>query len=302
MSLSTPSSQDENAPVVYYLNRTSVEKLESHTSTNAAELPEHLVLPPGVYTFAGKSYALQKEGLYRLAVPTKVNVQRIVHHHDTDALLSALSWIVTHGNADNKKSNDELSVKALDSKLSLTCGKVSQWAAYILGAVNITSRLVAGVTSDDWNTYDNGHVLLEVWRAEWKKWVVYDVDNNSYFTRPESEVPLSLLEFCVHVPNAEYTIHHISADTRMDIAGFTSPDGYDYNFIFEAAVVNIKEWYQRVMQVPLIYDETEEKYLFAQEKAKDWLEQAVPTYKYIEMEQFMEKFYQNGQEKQTIDR
>ena len=40
----------------------------------------------------------------------------------------------------------------------------------------VKSRLVSSLTLDSWNSYDNGHIMIEVFRPELKKWVVYDID------------------------------------------------------------------------------------------------------------------------------
>ena len=46
---------------------------------------------------------------------------------------------------------------------------------------NIRARFVLTLTLDPWNSYDNGHSMIEVYREDLKKWVLYDVDENAYF-------------------------------------------------------------------------------------------------------------------------
>ncbi len=89
----------------------------------------------------------------------------------------------------------------------------------LLSNLNIKPRLVASLTMNDWNTYDNEHTLIEIWRDKYNKWVVYDIDNNSYFT--SSGRVLNLLEFSQAVITNNYKIIHLSLDTNLDISNFT---------------------------------------------------------------------------------
>jgi len=289
--LSKPYSAEDNKPIVFHLVSIVVNRVHQSPIENGKSIPAKLVIQPGVYNFLGDTYFLENEGLYRFLLPGKVNAQRIVYQDDLDALLSAISWIASHGNSDDRKSNKELSDKALHSKLFITCGDISQWAQYILNDRNVKSRLVAGLTIDDWNNYDNGHSLIEVWRGRWSKWVLYDLDNNSYFMPSEGNVPLSLLEFSQAIINNDYKIIHLSSDTRLDVSNFTSSDGYSYSLFSEGINTNIRHWYRRVMQVPLIFDKSVNKYLFMDKRNKERIESYSARYKYIKDDEFVSMFY-----------
>ena len=291
-SLTKPYSMEDNKPIVFHLVGNVVNRVSPSPGGDKKNIPNQLVIQPGVYNFLGDSYSLNKEGLYRFLLPGKVNAQRVVYQDDVDTLLSAISWIATHGNSDDKKSNMELSDKALHSKLFITCGYISSWAHYLLNDLNVKSRLVAGMTVDGWNNYDNGHSLIEVWRDRWNKWVLYDLDNNSYFMPSEGDVPpLSLFEFSQAIINDDYKILYLSSDTRLDVSNFTSFDGYSYSLFSEGVYANIRRWYRRVMQVPLIFDVSSNKYLFMDESNKDRIETYSASYKYINGTEFMSRFY-----------
>ena len=293
-SLSKPYSEKDNKPIVYHLKNSLVQKIDQYSRGDSQEIPNHLIIQPGIYNFLGKNYFLKNEGLYRFLLPAKINAQRIVYQNDIDALLSAMSWIATHGNSDDKKSKLELSDKALYSKLFITCGSISSWANHLLTTLSVKSRLVAGMTVDEWNTYNNGHRLIEVWRDKWNKWVLYDLDNNSYFVDNVAGVPLSLIEFSQAVSNKNYEIIDLSSATRLDVSGFSSSDGYKFSFWSEAVNANISDWYARVMQVPLIYDELEKKYFFSNEKHKTRIESYESSYKFIEKTVFINRFYNSN--------
>ena len=285
----TPYTRENNKPIVIYLKNNKINKINKTFKLKTNEIPNELIMPAGAYNFLGSHYLLQDEGLYRFFLPGKINVQRIIYKNDLDSLLSSISWIVTHGNSDNRKSNLELSDKALHSKLFLTCGNISAWAHSILSKLNIKSRVVASLTMDNWNDYDNGHTLIEVWRGKYNKWVVYDLDNNSYFTSNKGTIPLNLLEFSQSVITNNYKVIYLSVDTKLDVSDFRTKDDYNYNFFAENINVNIRDWYRRMLQVPMIY--SGDKYYFMDKENNKKVESYSTEYKYMDKNSFLNKFY-----------
>jgi hypothetical protein len=279
-------------PLVFYLNGTRALRLDkSRGNRPSIPIPGQLVITPGTYAFAGGSYDLQREGLYRFVFPDKTNLQRIVYETDIDSFLSAISWTHSHGNSDDQKSMQELTEKALHSKLLITCSTVSLWAESLLTSRGIKARRVGAVTLDEWNSYDDGHDLVEIWRNKWHKWVLYDLDNSNYFVNRQNKVPMSLVEFIKAVADKDYKIIHISSPIPVDASNFKAPDGYDYAFYMEAILSNIRKWYERVMQVPLIYDDTEKRYFFYDAAFMKRVGLHDPNDKFIPREEFMKKFY-----------
>lgn len=286
------SAQDNNGKaIVYFLKDNNVETLAEDLTNIPADIPDRLIVPKGHYRFSdqGSGYSLNREGLYRFVVPNRENIQKIVFESDIDALLSSISWIVTHGITDDKKTIEELTAKAKTSKLFISCGNISQWAQALLASQGIQSRIVGGITLDEWNDYDNGHRMLEIHREDLGKWVLYDLDNNAYFIDPASKKPLNLIEFSSRIANRDYQIIALSADTRVDISAFQAGNGYDYGFFAEAVNAEIETWYARIMQVPLINDES--FYYFFDLEHKDRLERYASYYKYIDKAEFMKKYY-----------
>lgn len=285
------SAADNNKAIVYFLKGNNVETLAEDLAKIPADIPDRLIVPKGHYRFSGHGpgYSLTREGLYRFVAPNRENIQKIVFENDIDALLSSISWIVTHGVSDDKKTIDELTDKAKTSKLFISCGNVSQWAQALLASEGIQSRIVGGITLDEWNDYDNGHRMLEMRREDLGKWVLYDLDNNAYFIGPASKELLNLIEFSSRIANRDYEIVALSADTRVDISAFQSGNGYDYGFFAEAVNAEIETWYARVMQVPLINDGN--YYYFFDLEHKDKLERYATYFKYIDKAEFMKKYY-----------
>ncbi len=289
--LSQPASPDDNSPLVYHLLMDQVSEVSSGKELQMEEIPDQLIIPPGNYNFLGKAYALEQEGLYRFLLPGKFNAQRIVFREDLDALLSAIAWIVTHGNSDDGLPGPELTEKALHSKLFLTCGDISKWAHHLLSGLGLPARPVAGITLEDWNDYDNSHLLIEVWRNRWSKWVLYDLDNNAWFVPEGDSIPYSLIEFSRAVAQNNFRVIRLASDTRLDVSNFVSDDGYSYGFFAEQVNTNLRDWYRRVMQLPLVFDEDRRKYVFMDREHQEKVEGYSSFYQYIEGGEFMQKFY-----------
>jgi hypothetical protein len=255
-------------------------------------LPPSLVIAPGQYAFHGKTYDLRKQGLYRFICPFKENQQRIVyraHSGNVEALLSGLAWCVSHGNSDNSKSQEELTRKATTGKLFITCSNISQWALPILQSYKIRARTADTLTLDEWNSYDNGHNMIEVYREDLKKWVLYDLDANVCFLH--NKTPLSLVEVIEYAASGDYEFKLLALDTRLDVSNFKSPrNGYDWGFSAELTRTDegSRGWYKRVLQVPVIGN------CFFLTSPNDANRARVESYagaKFTTKEEFLRKFY-----------
>lgn len=290
--ISRPYSQDDNTPQAYFAYQTSInEIIGEHSLVDSKPLPGKLLISPGYYVFENLSYDLTTEGLYRFYLPEIENQQRIVFNGNIDSLLSSIAWIYSHGNSDNDKSIKELYDKALHSKIFGTCDNISHWVKHILDNHQIKSRVVQTLTLEDWYTYNNGHTMIEIYHPTLNKWVLYDLDNNAYFS--VNQVPLSLLEFHESIYKENYKIHFLASDTKNDISNFTGNDEYDFAFLMESINSNentLRDWYDRVVQVVIISD-TENNYYFYDQKHREQIENYSNQYKFLEYDEFIQKFY-----------
>jgi hypothetical protein len=285
----------EDRPFVRRAYLDAVEPVSAATSAAAAPgLPASLVIAPGRYAFRGKTYDLQKLGLYRFVCPYEENQQRIVYDAksgDVEALLSGLAWVVSHGSSDNSKWGDALTQKAMTGKLFITCGNISQWALHVMGPYKIRARAADSLTLEEWNSYDNGHSMIEVYREDLKKWVLYDLDANACFLYKKA--PLSLLEMSEHAAANDYEIKWLATDISLDISNFKSlKNGYDWGFSaeFSRSERGLREWYKRSLQVPVIGN------CFCLHKPNDADRTRVAhypgvKYTYLTKEEFLKKFY-----------
>ena len=133
--------------------------------------------------------------------------------------------------------------------------------------------------------------MIEVYRHDFNKWVLYDLDNNAYFSA--NQIPLSLLEFHESIDKGNYNIHFLADDTKNDISNFKGNDGYDYAFLAESINSNentLRDWYHRVVQVVIISD-SENNYYFYDQKHREQIENYSNQYKFLEYEEFIQKFY-----------
>ena len=253
-------SRDEAAtevpPVAYRMRGTEVE-LITPVEADAAEVPlllDALVIAPGRYRLWSRVYDLAGEGAYRFVNPQTANVQRIAYAGDVDALLSGLAWAVSHGKLDDTLGTDALQAKARTGKLSLTCDRLAALGRDVLSARGVPARVVLGRTAGHRTGYDDGHSVLEVFHPAHHIWAVYDLDNNARFEDAATAAPLSALELSDRLGpgGGDYRIVEIAADTRLDVSGFRSPEGFDWTFVGEGAQADLRSWYARVLQVVLL--------------------------------------------------
>lgn len=278
----TITEYDTNISYFYKNSLEEVYPLESaEPLVEASELPARLVIKPCFYKYRGNTYDFSKEGLYRGAVIGVNRFQRIVYDGSLDVLLSSLAWVVTHGRADTDMIEEEITVKALTSKVVLNCSSISNWAKHILDKYGYESRLVVGMTLEEWNYYDNGHTMLEVYRRDLGSWVVYDLDNNLRFLNPNDRSSLSFMEFMQVVSEGNYVIDRIAYDAGSDV--FDS-----YSFTYERILFDLKTWYAKNFQVPLVYADNYHRYVFHNKEHREQIEAFTDMFRFVDQEEFLD--------------
>jgi hypothetical protein len=269
-------------------------------SKESKELPNKLIINPGLYNFEGVTYSLDKEGLYRFL--SSQYYQRIVYKNDVDALLSSICWIAAHGTANASESTAELTKMAINSKLSINCIATSIWAKSILDSQNIKSRIVGGIKPSDPAANYNLHVIIEVWKDELNKWVVYDLDTNLSFNDKATDMPLSFIELSEAIKNNNYKIVRLSADPVVDISGYDR-NGALWNELLISDGTVYGYYSNWMSEALIIYGENfDELYFTIDEKDKDAFLKEYPsvgfndlkfnpTLKYLSKDEFKNKFY-----------
>ena len=276
-------------PFLFRLNGIKVDEVKPEEG-KACNLPQDLVIVPGTYLIFGKTYPMKKEGLYRFLYPPLENKQRIVYRKNVLALLSAIAWMVSHGSRDNGRKHEELLRLALTGKVIITCGDASNFAYNILSSLGIRSRVVGTRTLSELNSYDTGHVLLEVCLDE--KWVLVDIDQKVIFTCRNRQ--LSLLESVAHVQTDDYQLKRIAASVPLAVSDFKKA-GYDYGLWMETKINSektLRRWYKKIMMVPVISSEGI-NYTVCPPVQQKKIHRVYPewNYKIISSDAFQKRFY-----------
>ena len=155
---------------------------------------------------------------------------------------------------------------------------------------DIKSRVVQTLTLDDWNTYDNGHTMIEVYRVDLQKWILYDLDNNAYFLK--NGIPLSLIEFIDVVKHDNYEIYLLATDTTLDVSNFVANNDYEYAFYAESVYANentLKIWYERVIQVPMISEDKFSYFTTNNVEERKQMESYASHHKFLPIDEFQSK-------------
>lgn len=278
-----------NQPLAYYLCGQDVKDIHPGR-VKGRPLPATLVIPPGIYRVHGHSYRLVNEGLYRFLHPAVDNQQRVVYRSDPWALVSALSWLSSHGNRDNLKNISDYLKIAMREKLIVTCSYMSGFGQHIFSEQGIPARVVQAVTLDKLNNYNNGHTLLEIKLGG--KWTLVDLDIKFLFRRNGRR--LSLLEAVEAVAEDNYQLEPLAQAVGITVSNFVRK-GYDYGLWMETNFFShsaIRNWYRRIMMIPLMPKSDRPtcftaRTAFQRRKAKKYYPNSV----YLPRPDFIRRFY-----------
>lgn len=283
-----PQSLLIGQPLAFFNLKDEAREILPVDQTDANPLPDDLIIKPGNYRVFETTYEVQKEGLYRFLLPSKTNEQRIVFSSDIPALMSAISWIYSHGTRDNGLNFEVLSRKAQKEKLVATCGGISNFIQKTLSQKGIESRIVIGLTQKPYNGYDDSHVMVEV-KVD-GRWLLYDLDNNANFKKDGQY--LNYYDFQKLVLKSDFEIEKLSADTGLAILGFEDKKtGYDYSFYQEERFYSeqaLRDWYKHVLQIAFIKDGNTYYYFDGDENKVNQFQKN--SHK-ISQDEFLKKFY-----------
>lgn len=226
-------------PLAYRAYFAIVERL-APSGDYAAPLPGTLVVEAGRYSWEGRSYDLDRPGVYRFWKHDGRPAQRIVVGNGRE-LMSAVAWIVTHGSADDGLSDTELADAAATRKVSTTCGVTARFAEWLASAHGFPVRRVSVTSTEPRNGYDDDHVLVEL--REDGAWAAHDLDQGVAFERGGR--PLSLAEAIGHAQTGDYDLVPLAADAAFD----GTADFAFFNEFYGASTDALKEWYRHILGV-----------------------------------------------------
>ncbi|MBX2860936.1 MAG: transglutaminase-like domain-containing protein [Vampirovibrio sp.] len=214
-----------------------------------------LIVQPGSHCLYGHQFSLTHGGL-RLYKPHSVSQYLIVNDGNLLNILSAIAWTTSHGNVDDGKPTAQLAQAAQTRKLSMTCAFITNFAATLLNQLGYPTRTVTGLATEDWNNYDNSHVLLEV-KDKDDQWILVDLDNNRVFRNKKGQL-MNAWEVFHQFKNKTFTgtIVPIAHDTHADVLGFRDPEtGYPFDFWVEGGLSDetaLRQWYEKTLRIILM--------------------------------------------------
>ena len=275
--------------LVLYFNQEHSKKLSPLENTHSkVALLDDLIQKPKNYYWGKKSYDLNKEGMYYL-VDFEKGISRnvIIFENDIISLLSSISWLVVHGSKDDATSFTYKITKIKNNKLSLTCESVSSFASKLLNQYGIQNRIINFTTLDKLNSYDNGHVLLEVKINN--EFILFDLDNNRYFKNNTHTLNTSnFMEEEINWANVKFI--SLALDHNTDTQNFHT-DKISYAGFMDYTNSNIRRWYKRVMQVPIIIEKGKIFIGLKNEEFKTRLLEYYPNAIMLNKNEFKTKFY-----------
>jgi hypothetical protein len=264
-------------------------------SADIRDLPETLILDSGKYCFRGVVCSCCKPGLYRFSAPGIKNQQSIVLEQ-SDPVASALylSMLSIRGNRDEKYITKHLRRYASQRLVSLTCGPNARFVHEIMLEHGFRSRVVYSHTLEELNSYNDGHALLEVYKAVENKYVVIDVDKKLYFSFQDAQ--LSLFELCSLIyQGKKISLHKIFDISAVDWGGFKgSVTGFDYAFIEQGFYFNNESTISclsRICQVPMMFDDDRWYVCAWDDVAGERLREINAEWNLLSSSDFLQKFY-----------
>lgn len=263
---------------------------------DASPLPEAFVIATGVYTFEGRAYGLDEEGLFRFVDYWGDVQQRVVFRNDVEAFVSAISWATVHGLRDVYFHKIDWKAQLKIRKLSLACWNVSLLTKKLLAEQGIKARIVSAFTQEAPNNFDDGHALIEVYRKDLRKWVAYDLDNNVIPTAGGER--LSALQILDRIRTGQsIDFETLSSDPLYDASDLNFA-GFDASFYADRMASGtgaIRDFYDRVFQAIVIYDGNRETSpVFSEEidpKFRKYISSLGGEYTWLSRQAFTERLY-----------
>lgn len=253
-------------------------------------LPDSLVIAPGNYIYDDEVYNFSEDALYLNIRPPYAGSHRIVYTGDVINLLHAVSWIHVHGYKHDFFPFKKALEVAKNGKLHMTCGFVAQFTESLFLSLGIPCRFILLMTLDEWDTYSNGHSLIEIFEND--KWVLYDIDLRSFFTVKEKK--LNAYQFVSAAQKQNFKRRIFSRSPNFAFGDLTSQD-YDFSnwyqvtFLFENI---LNTWYKRVAQVLCVREKG--IFYFTCDQNHRTRVESYPSsgpFVFLEKNEFMNKFY-----------
>ena len=234
--------------------------------------------------FANRVYALDRDGLYRFLLLTQ-SVRNLIVARDNALLpiLRGLSGLQVHGYRDMEKPQDELkAMLPTCSFVGITCGTIASLSASVLTDLGFRTRSVGSMTLGEWNTYDNGHALFEVYCPRAEKWILADVDMGFVFRQGDTYLDAGQLWEALQQSQSFALVP--LASSLVD-PFFMSPTGFNYFLRFRWKWQNDDgklAWYRRIFQAVGVSDGAKRVYVGRGERIREYVGEDAEVLPYAE--------------------
>jgi hypothetical protein len=231
---------------------------------------------------------ISNEGIYRIISPKGFTRQFIKYKKSLNTLLHSIALLFVHASGkDNFLETEELIERCRFRVLETTCGTTARVAKHILEIVGISCRVVSVFTMDDWNTYDNGHTLLEFWDQKFKKWALIDFDLKCRFLGSHKQQPIGLMELTQGV---DFEMEFFAPRQLLGQRNSNS----DSTFLMQRIFLSNDQafhWIKEKAQHPVLHTEGGLFGLVAGSNELNIAKQHLPQYQFCTEEQFQKLYY-----------
>ncbi len=229
-----------------------------------------LIIPadsrPAPIEFAGRSYFLREEGLYRFMsspadrrTPADSGIRNLIILRSVDStipLLRGLSRLLAHGNRDDIQPLPTLRSRLIDcSWIILTCGHARDLAMSVMRELSLkyqTRPVNTIAIGESKNGFDDGHSMFEVLGGAFPRWTVVDIDQGLLFRTTGDEFldTTSLIGALAKGTSVRY--EELSPkEFDLEFPGRDRMAGYNFAVYQQASLRDPQaraRWYRRLLQ------------------------------------------------------
>lgn len=226
--------------------------------------------PQPLVEFAGRSYRLREEGLYRFLqrpddrrAPAESGLRNLIFLRSADStvpFLRGLSRLIAHGNRDDVQPTRVLLPRLADRPWAvLTCGPARDLAIAALQELSPayrTRRVDAFAAAGTENGFDDSHSLFEVSGGAFRAWTAVDIDYGLMF-RASGEDFLDTAALVAALAGGGAVRYEELSPKEFDLefVGRERAAGYNFAVYQQRGVRDARardRWYRRVLQRPVI--------------------------------------------------
>lgn len=187
-----------------------------------------------------------------------------------------------HAPDDDFLSYEEAKEAMKHRKLRMLCGPISHFTEKFILEKGFQCRFILTLTLDEWNDYNNGHSMVEVYQHD--RWELWDIDQKKYFVFEDERVDAKTFCMIHYMP---YEIIKFCVDPILP-----KEDENGWLGMMTSTDEKRRKWYARVCQIPMIREDGI-FYFTADEQDRKRLE-SYPfsgPFCYLEKKEFENRFY-----------